>query len=189
MKSIKNRSGRIISRRKALLRGAGLFTASLFVATGLATQAMAAECEDPAELTFAIVPTEETVAELQLYQPVTKRRAKETGKNGVCFYTPDINDRLVRYQEITNLLRDALNKSPESTGTKSFSAFEIDHNRIRAHTVVFHRLCTRVAFHHGVQRIHVGNVHRQGHPVRILRQNIGFEVSGNAGKDLGTLWR
>ena len=36
-------------------------------------------------------------------------QAKETGKNGVCFYTPDINDRLVSYQEITNLLRDALN--------------------------------------------------------------------------------
>jgi phosphonate transport system substrate-binding protein len=80
-------TGRILTRRSALLRGAGIFTAALFLSAGLAPQAMAADCEDPAELTFAIVPTEETVAELQLYQPVTKRLAKETGKK-IEFFMP-----------------------------------------------------------------------------------------------------
>lgn len=50
-----------------------------------------------------------TVAELMGNADAAMYQAKETGKNGVCFYTPDINDRLVSYQEITNLLRDALN--------------------------------------------------------------------------------
>ena len=35
--------------------------------------AMAATCENPDALTFAIIPTEESVAELQLYKPVTDR--------------------------------------------------------------------------------------------------------------------
>lgn len=87
MTTRKLKTGRIISRRSALLRGAGLFTAAVFLSTGLAAQAMAAECEDPAELTFAIVSTEESVAELQLYQPVTKRLAKETGKK-IEFFMP-----------------------------------------------------------------------------------------------------
>ncbi|MBO6812215.1 MULTISPECIES: putative bifunctional diguanylate cyclase/phosphodiesterase [Marinobacter] len=50
-----------------------------------------------------------TVAELMGNADAAMYQAKETGKNGLCFYTPDINDRLVQYQEITNLLRDALN--------------------------------------------------------------------------------
>ena len=50
-----------------------------------------------------------TVAELMGNADAAMYQAKETGKNGVCFYTPDINDRLVHYQEITNLLRHALN--------------------------------------------------------------------------------
>ncbi len=49
-----------------------------------------------------------TVAELMGNADAAMYEAKNAGKNGVCFYTPDINDRLVRYQEITNLLRDAL---------------------------------------------------------------------------------
>ncbi len=49
--------------------------------------AAAAECEDPKELTFAMVPTEESVAELQLYQPITDRMAKLTGKK-VQFFLP-----------------------------------------------------------------------------------------------------
>ncbi len=52
-----------------------------------ATQTIAAECEDPKELTFAIIPTEETVAELQLYQPITDRMKKETGKD-IQFFMP-----------------------------------------------------------------------------------------------------
>ena len=42
--------------------------------------AMAATCENPDALTFAMVPTEETVAELQLYKPVTDRMENLTGK-------------------------------------------------------------------------------------------------------------
>ena len=49
--------------------------------------AVAAECENPDALTFAIVPTEETVAELELYQPVTERMAKLTGKK-IEFFMP-----------------------------------------------------------------------------------------------------
>lgn len=50
-----------------------------------------------------------TIGELMGNADAAMYQAKETGKNGICFYTPDINDRLVHYQEITNLLRDALN--------------------------------------------------------------------------------
>ena len=54
---------------------------------GMTSVAHAAECENPEELTFAMVPTEETVAELQLYKPVTDRLAKETGKK-IQFFMP-----------------------------------------------------------------------------------------------------
>ena len=47
----------------------------------------AAECENPDALTFAMVPTEETVAELELYKPVTDRMAKLTGKK-IEFFMP-----------------------------------------------------------------------------------------------------
>jgi len=50
-------------------------------------QTTAAKCEDPKELTFAIIPTEETVAELQLYQPITERMKKLTGKK-IQFFMP-----------------------------------------------------------------------------------------------------
>ena len=49
--------------------------------------AMAATCENPEALTFAMVPTEETVAELQLYKPVTDRMEKLTGKK-IQFFMP-----------------------------------------------------------------------------------------------------
>ena len=75
------------SRRTALKYGASALTAAIALSSGLAASAIAAECENPDELTFAIVPTEETVAELQLYQPVTKRLAKETGKK-IEFFMP-----------------------------------------------------------------------------------------------------
>ena len=48
---------------------------------------MAATCENPDALTFAMVPTEETVAELQLYKPVTDRMEKLTGKK-IQFFMP-----------------------------------------------------------------------------------------------------
>ena len=49
--------------------------------------AMAATCENPEALTFAMVPTEETVAELQLYKPVTDRMENLTGKK-IQFFMP-----------------------------------------------------------------------------------------------------
>ncbi len=47
----------------------------------------AATCENPETLTFAIVPTEETIAELELYKPVTDRLAQLTGKK-IAFFMP-----------------------------------------------------------------------------------------------------
>ena len=49
--------------------------------------AMAATCENPEALTFAMVTTEETVAELQLYKPVTDRMENLTGKK-IQFFMP-----------------------------------------------------------------------------------------------------
>ena len=49
--------------------------------------ALAATCENPDALTFAMVPTEETVAELQLYKPVTDRMENLTGKK-IQFFMP-----------------------------------------------------------------------------------------------------
>ena len=66
--------------RKTLATLAG---AAILASTGV----WAAECENPDELTFAMIPTEETVAELELYKPVTDRMAAETGK-GIQFFMP-----------------------------------------------------------------------------------------------------
>jgi diguanylate cyclase (GGDEF)-like protein/PAS domain S-box-containing protein len=49
-----------------------------------------------------------TVAELMGNADAAMYQAKEKGKNSVCFYTSDINDRLVHYQEMTALLRRAI---------------------------------------------------------------------------------
>lgn len=54
---------------------------------GIAGQAMAAPCKNPDSLTFAMIPTEETVAELQLYKPITDRMAQLTGKK-IQFFMP-----------------------------------------------------------------------------------------------------
>ncbi len=70
------------------------FTAGT-VFTGVAVSALvtmpiaanAAECENPDALTFAMIPTEESVAELELYKPVTDRMAKLTGKK-IQFFMP-----------------------------------------------------------------------------------------------------
>ena len=48
---------------------------------------LAANCENPDALTFAMIPTEETVAELELYKPVTDRMKKLTGKK-IQFFMP-----------------------------------------------------------------------------------------------------
>jgi phosphonate transport system substrate-binding protein len=63
---------------------AAVVTLSAITTTGIAR---AAECENPDALTFAIVPTEESVAELELYKPVTDRMAKLTGKK-IAFFMP-----------------------------------------------------------------------------------------------------
>ena len=64
------------------------WTAVAVFSLGLSGQALAAaECENPDALTFAIIPTEETVAELQLYKPVTDRMAEMTGKK-IQFFMP-----------------------------------------------------------------------------------------------------
>ncbi len=65
----------------------GLGAAIGVLALAVATHAGAAECEDPESLTFAIIPTEETVAELELYRPVTDRLAELTGKS-IEFFMP-----------------------------------------------------------------------------------------------------
>ncbi len=74
-----------LTRRAGSLLSALALSAAVTV-SGL-SQAKAAECENPDELTFAIIPTEETVAELQLYKPVTDRLAKMTGKK-IQFFMP-----------------------------------------------------------------------------------------------------
>lgn len=51
-----------------------------------------------------------TVAELMGNADAAMYQAKEKGKNNICFYTSDINDRLVEYQEITALLRRAIDE-------------------------------------------------------------------------------
>ena len=73
--------------------GASLTTSALaagavaFGLTSTAPTAALAECENPEALTFAIIPTEETVAELALYKPVTDRLAKLTEKK-ISFFMP-----------------------------------------------------------------------------------------------------
>ena len=53
----------------------------------LASSPAHATCENPDSLTFAMIPTEESVAELELYKPVTDRMAKMTGKK-IEFFMP-----------------------------------------------------------------------------------------------------
>lgn len=62
-------------------------TVSTFMAVAITGTAWAAECENPESLTFAMVPTEETIAELELYKPVTDRMAELTGKK-IEFFMP-----------------------------------------------------------------------------------------------------
>jgi len=74
--------------RRSRARRAVAWTAVTIFSLGLSGQALAAAaCENPDALTFAIIPTEETVAELLLYQPVTDRMAELTGKK-IQFFMP-----------------------------------------------------------------------------------------------------
>ena len=74
-----------LAKRMAIGLIAFAVTAGFGVMTS--TSVMAAACENPDSLTFAIIPTEETVAELQLYQPITKRMEELTGKK-IEFFMP-----------------------------------------------------------------------------------------------------
>ncbi|MEX0604393.1 MAG: EAL domain-containing protein [Marinobacter sp.] len=49
-----------------------------------------------------------TAGELMGNADAAMYQAKEKGKNTICFYSSDINDRLVHYQEMTTLLRRAI---------------------------------------------------------------------------------
>lgn len=55
--------------------------------TGALAAPAAAECENPDTLTFSLVPTEDTAAELQLYQPLIRHLSAVTGKP-INFYSP-----------------------------------------------------------------------------------------------------
>jgi phosphonate transport system substrate-binding protein len=60
---------------------------ALLLAFAVGGDALAAECEDPDELTFSIVPAMETMQDLALYQPVLKHLAEVTGKK-INFFMP-----------------------------------------------------------------------------------------------------
>ncbi len=77
------------NHRRRIRFTAGLLSVGAFVLAGVfaSSEARAQACENPKELTFAMVPTEETVAELQLYKPVTDRMEKLTGKK-IQFFMP-----------------------------------------------------------------------------------------------------
>ncbi len=61
--------------------------AAVSLLVGVSSTVQAAECLDPEALTFAMVPTEETTAELELYKPVTDRMSALTGKK-IEFFLP-----------------------------------------------------------------------------------------------------
>jgi len=77
----------LLSGRRGFSAAAAAAVVAAAISLGSSPTAMAAECENPDNLTFAIIPTEETVAELQLYKPVTDRMAKLTGKK-IEFFMP-----------------------------------------------------------------------------------------------------
>ncbi len=78
---------KILNLNGGRARRAAVWTAAAIFSLGLSGQALSAECENPDALTFAIIPTEESVAELQLYKPVTDRMAELTGKK-IQFFMP-----------------------------------------------------------------------------------------------------
>lgn len=55
--------------------------------SGVFAASAVAECENPETLTFSMIPTEDTAAELQLYQPLIRHLSAVTGKD-IDFYSP-----------------------------------------------------------------------------------------------------
>ena len=78
---------RVPSVRRRFKPAARTLAAAAVAAFTFTGSGYAAECKDPDALTFAMVPTEETVAELELYKPVTDRMAMLTGKK-IQFFMP-----------------------------------------------------------------------------------------------------
>lgn len=76
-----------VKLRKKVVAGATAAAVTLVVGIASSSSVLAAVCENPDRLTFAMIPTEESVAELQLYKPVTDRMAKLTGKK-IEFFMP-----------------------------------------------------------------------------------------------------
>ena len=62
-------------------------TLVLFVALFLGTNFAYSKCNDPKQLRFSIIPTEESSFELDLYRPVLKKLKANTGKK-IEFYMP-----------------------------------------------------------------------------------------------------
>ncbi|TVQ28796.1 MAG: phosphate/phosphite/phosphonate ABC transporter substrate-binding protein [Geminicoccaceae bacterium] len=61
--------------------------AIVLLLTGALAAPVDAACENPDTLTFSLVPTEDTAAELQLYQPLIRHLTAVTGKP-INFYSP-----------------------------------------------------------------------------------------------------
>ena len=76
-----------VKLNKKIVAGATAVAVTMSLGLASSSVALAATCENPDSLTFAMIPTEETVAELQLYKPVTDRMAKLTGKK-IEFFMP-----------------------------------------------------------------------------------------------------
>ena len=72
---------------KLLRKSAAMAFCAMVASAASSGSVQAAECEDPEDLTFAMIPTEETVAELQLYKPITDRMSELTGKK-IQFFMP-----------------------------------------------------------------------------------------------------
>ena len=76
-----------VKLNKKIVAGATAVAVTMSLGLASSSVALAATCENPDSLTFAMIPTEESVAELQLYKPVTDRMAKLTGKK-IEFFMP-----------------------------------------------------------------------------------------------------
>ena len=86
MKSL-NGAHSLPSRSRRFVAGAMTLGFAAIVFSALSVTSAHAACENPKSLTFAMIPTEESVAELELYKPVTDRMAKKTGKK-IEFFMP-----------------------------------------------------------------------------------------------------
>ena len=87
MSTTDNQTPSVRHRLDPAVRALAATAAAAAFALAFTGSGHAAECQDPDALTFAMVPTEETVAELELYKPVTDRMGELTGKE-IQFFMP-----------------------------------------------------------------------------------------------------